>query len=86
MGARQIINNILPWAVNTKNKGFCLAHHVDDAWLSDTTREQREVGSEGSRRPNRVNKCADTQDDMDGKYITTSSMSYTNSVYECSLP
>ena len=37
--ARQIITNILPWAVNTKNKGFCLAHHVDDVWLSDTTRE-----------------------------------------------
>ena len=44
------------------------------------------MGSEGSRRPNRVDNCTDTQDNMDGKHITIISKEYTdNSVYECSL-
>ena len=63
---------MLSSAMNTKNKEFLsLAHHVDDVWLFDTTREKREVGSEGSRRPNRVDNCANTQDDMDRIYIIT---------------
>ena len=63
-------NELLPSAVKTKIKGSCLAHHVDAVRLFDTTREYREVGSEGSRRPNRVDNCADTPDDMLGKYLT----------------
>ena len=71
MGAWYIINKMLPSAVNTKIKGSCLACHADDVWLFDTTREQREVGSEGLRRLARVDNCADTEDDMARKYITT---------------
>ena len=48
-------------------KGCRLAHHVYDLWLFDTTREKREVGSGVSRRPNRVDKCVDMQDDVESK-------------------
>ena len=71
---------MMPWAVNTKIKDFCLAHHVDDMWLFDTTRESREVGSGGSRRPNRVSKCTDTQDYEDTYHNITDGL-YTRIVY-----
>ena len=56
---------MLEWAENTKIKGSYLAHH----WMtcdSSIQRGNREVGSGGSRRPKQVDKCADTQDYMDG--------------------
>ena len=50
----------------------------------------REVGSGGSRRPNRLNKYVDTRDGVDGKYIRHShgliDYIHADSVYECSLP
>ena len=48
----------------------------------DSVKSDREVHA----GPIGVDKCTDTQDDTDGKYITIQSAAYTDSVYECSLP
>ena len=65
------INKMLPLAVNTKIRGSCLAHHADNVWLFDTTRDSARSDRKVHVDPTKWTTARIRRMILDGKYITT---------------